>query len=73
MDWSNVGFLTPEEGQHVSSMHLATKQLMGGTPRTYACIQSSEVEIFTFRSKSRQLRKSIKRVYSFAKLQQIHH
>ena len=56
-----LGCVAPEEGQHVSSMHLATKQLMGGAPHTYACIQIIEVEIqCTFHNKSRQLRRSIK-------------
>jgi len=47
------------------------KQLMGGAPRTYACIQISEVEIpFTAKVGSWEI---YNKVHSYTKLQQIHH
>ena len=45
---------------------------MGGAPRTYTCIQISEVEI-PFTAKVGIAEKIDKRVYSYAKLQKIHY
>ena len=37
--------MASEEGQHVYKFYAFTKQLMGGAPRTYACIQINELEM----------------------------